>query len=96
VLLYFSSDAAVNVGRATLIAYFLGTDAAALAMLGVAGLIESDAWTRTAVLIPVTLLGIWLGQYVFERTGGRGYRGAVLWLLGALGVAVLLRTLLVG
>ena len=51
VLLYFSSDAAVNVGRATLIAYFLGTDAAALAMLGVAGLIESDAWTRTAVLI---------------------------------------------
>lgn len=101
VLLYFSSDAGVNVGRATLIAYFLGTDAAALAMVGAAsifgdGMIAEGFMARTLILTPVTLLGIWLGQFVFERTGGRGYRGAVLWLLGILGVAVLLRTLLVG
>lgn len=75
VLLYFSGEAGVHVGRATLIAYFLGTDAAALAMLGLAdlvgwsdpagGFLKADALWRTVLLAPVTLAGIWCGQFVF-------------------------------
>jgi len=95
ILLYFSSDAAAHVGRATLIAYFLGTDAFGFAMTAGVGLVTVDVLTRTLALTPVTLVGIWVGQHLFERTGGRGFRSAVLVLLALLALGVLLRTLLV-
>lgn len=96
ILLYFSSDAAAHVGRATLIAYFLGTDSAGFAMTAVAGLVTMDVLTRTVALVPVTLIGIWAGQHLFERSGGRGFRSAVLVLLAVLAAGVLVRTLLGG
>ncbi|MGJ9413637.1 sulfite exporter TauE/SafE family protein [Aeromicrobium sp. CF4.19] len=91
VLLYFSDRGDEAVGRATLIAYFLGTDAAGFAMMAGVGLVDREVLLHTAVCAPVALLGIALGHRLFERTSGRGFRPVVLATLAVLGVAVLVR-----
>lgn len=96
VLLYFSSSAGNHVSRATLIAYFLGTDAVGFAMMAAAGLVEREVLTHTAVFAPLTLVGIAAGQLAFRRTGGAGFRGAVLGMLLALSIAMIARALLFG
>lgn len=93
VLLYFSSAIPTAQGRATLIAYFLATDAIAFALMTASGVVDSVVLTHTAWLTPVALVGITLGQHLFRRTGGSGLRGAVLVLLMLLSVSMLARVL---
>lgn len=94
VLLYFSGAGDNAVGRATLIAYFLGTDAAGFAMMSGVGLVDREVLLHTAVCAPVALLGIAVGHALFERTDARGFRPVVLTTLGVLGVGVLLKGLM--
>lgn len=96
VLLYFSGATAHDVGRATLIGYFLGTDAIGFAMMAAAGLVDTQVLWHTAVFAPPALAGIAAGKLVFVRTQGRGLRGVVLVLLLALSVAMLVRAWLLG
>lgn len=96
ILLYFSSRSSTELGRATLIAYFLGTDAIGFAMMAAYGLVDTPVMTHTLVFAPLALGGIALGQQIFKRTGGTGFRKVVLGVLLALSLATLGRAVLVG
>jgi len=81
ILFFFSSPAGVAVGRASLIAYFLGTD-----VIGLAFLAEADLTTRTTlwrflILLPPLLAGIWLGARRFRSANPESFRRWVLRLL---------------
>lgn len=93
VLLYFSGTTAEEVGRATLIAYFLGTDSAGFSMMAAAGLVDRGVLLHAAVFAPLALAGIAVGQRVFRRTGGRGFRTVVLAVLALLSIGMLVRAL---
>lgn len=94
VLLYFSGGTAHQVGRATLIVYFLAMDALGLALMGLAGLVDQDVAVQTFLFAPLALLGILAGQAVFRRSSGRRFRGVVLAVLAFLSLAVLAQALL--
>lgn len=96
ILLYFSSRSSTELGRSTLIAYFLGTDAIGFAMMAAYGLVDTPVMTHTLVFAPLALGGIALGQQIFKRTGGTGFRKVVLGVLLALSLATLGRAVLVG
>jgi len=97
VLLYFSGADSNAVGRATLIAYFLGTDAAGFAMMAGTGLVDGQVLAHWAVFAPLALLGIAVGQRTFRRTGGgRSFRTVVVVVLLLLSVATLVRAGLPG
>ena len=96
ILLYFSSRSSTELGRATLIAYFLGTDAIGFAMMAAYGLVDTPVMTHTLVFAPLALGGIALGQQIFKRTGGTGFRKVVLGVLLALSLATLGRAVLFG
>jgi uncharacterized membrane protein YfcA len=91
VLLYFSSAVSAERGRATLIAYFLGTDAIGFAIMAAYGLVDHTVVMHTAVFAPIAMVGIAVGQYAFRRTGGSGFRGVVLTVLVVLSIAMLVR-----
>lgn len=96
VLLYFSGASPNDVGRASLIAYFLFTDAIGFALMAGYGLVDLTVLSHTALFAPLALVGIVAGQLAFRRTGGTGLRAVVLVVLVVLSVAMLLRALLLG
>lgn len=93
VLLYFSPSRSVEVGRASLIAYFLGTDAIGFAIMAVGGLVDRDVVLHAAVFTPLALVGVLAGQRLFRRHGDRGFRRVVVTLLLALSLTMLTRGL---
>jgi uncharacterized membrane protein YfcA len=96
VLLYFSGSESNAVGRATLIAYFLGTDAAGFAMMAGSGLVDGQVLAHSALFAPLALAGITVGQRTFRRTDGRSFRAVVVVVLLFLSVATLVRAGLAG
>lgn len=96
VLLYFSGATAHQVGRATLIGYFLGTDAIGFAMMAAAGLVDGQVLWHSVIFAPLAFAGTAAGKSVFVRTRGRGLRGVVLALLLSLSVAMLARAWFLG
>lgn len=96
VLLYFSRATAHDVSRATLIVYFLATDAIGLLMMSWAGLVDGTVAAQAALLAPLAVVGILAGQQLFRRTGGRSFRGVVLGILAVLSLAILVRLALGG
>jgi uncharacterized membrane protein YfcA len=92
VLFYLSGTSSHEVGRATLVAYFLGVDAIGFAMMAGVGLVDSAVLVHTALFAPLALGGIALGQVAFQRSGGAGYRRVVIGVLLMLSVAMLVRT----
>ena len=93
ILMYFSSPGAAAAGRATLVAYFLGTDLWGTATAAVGGLITAPLIGQIAVLFPVSLGGVAVGSWLFGRTRSADSRRYALWLLAALSGAVLVQTL---
>ena len=93
-LLYFSPGKEVAVGRATLIAYFLATDAFGFAYMAIYGLVDRPVLVHAAVFVPLAVLGILIGQRVFRRHGAQGFHTAMLVILLVLGVAILVRSLI--
>ena len=92
IVFYFATSAAAQ-SRATLIAFFLFTDAYALAWAGGQGLLADTGWTLIVVALPFALLGIGLGQRWFRRLDETRLRRLIwrlLAALGALGVAAAL------
>ncbi|WP_459615386.1 sulfite exporter TauE/SafE family protein [Bordetella sp. 2513F-2] len=67
--------------RATLIVFFGVIDAAALAGLLAAGQIGPDTLLRVALLVPATILGLWLGQQLFNRVPASRAQSCTQWLL---------------
>jgi uncharacterized membrane protein YfcA len=96
VLLYFSGATAHQVGRASLIAYFLGTDLIGFAMMASVGLVDRQVLMHTAVFAPLALAGITAGQRLFVRSGERGFRNVVLAVLLVMAGAMIVQVALSG
>lgn len=93
VFLYLTRTDSLSVGRATLIAFFFVTDAAALAFAGAGGLVERDAAITALLLIPFLLAGVFVGERAFRGTSPERFRQVVLWLMVVAGAAGVLRAL---
>jgi uncharacterized membrane protein YfcA len=93
ILFYFSSFATLAIARASLIAYFLGTDATAVASAALQGMLTPDVLSWCAVLLPSLVLGITLGARGFVRAPQATARRVLVVLLVLLGLGGLLRGL---
>jgi uncharacterized membrane protein YfcA len=94
ILFYFSSPAAVAVSRASIIAYFFGTDIFGLGIAATQDLVTLDVLWRSLVLLAPVLIGISLGNRRFIKAEPETFKRFVLILLAALSAAVLLRAVL--
>ena len=94
ILFYFSSPAGVSVSRASIIAYFLGTDSLALGLCVVQGLVDAQTGILSAVLMVPLLVGIWLGNRAFGRTNDQSFRRKVLLLLLLFSIGALVRAII--
>lgn len=86
ILFFFSSPASVAIGRASIIAYFLGTDVIGLAFLAEADLATRATLWRFLLFLPPLLLGVWLGARSFKHADPESFRRWVLRLLLLLAV----------
>ncbi len=84
ILFYFASPAGSIVGRATLVVYFLLTDAIGLVFLARENLVSTDSLFRTLTFLPALLAGVWLGARSFKTADPVVFRKWVLALLGLL------------
>lgn len=81
ILLFFSSPAGANVGRASLIAYFLFTDSCASSILVFKGAMTLSILTIALCYIPCLALGIWIGSKFYHRIDERKFKRFVIILL---------------
>jgi uncharacterized protein len=81
ILFFFSSPAGVAVGRASVIAYFLGTDSIGLAFQAQADLMTWATLWRFLTFLPPLLAGVWLGARVFKHANPESFRRWVLRIL---------------
>ena len=86
ILFYFASPAGVIVGRASIIAYFLGTDMIAIPLLAHEGLITSATILRALMFLPALIAGVWVGARSFKGADPAVFRKCVLAILGLLSV----------
>ena len=94
ILFYFSSPAGVTVSRASIIAYFLGTDSLAWVLSLAQGLVTFKTGILSGILCAPLLLGIFLGNRFFTHSKEGAFKRKVLILLMLLSLAALLRTVL--
>ena len=94
ILFYLSTSTVAAVSRASLIAFFLGTDIFAFVICLTQGLVTSKTGIMcVSSLIPM-LLGLVVGNHFFSRSKADAFREKVLILLMALAVIALLRAIL--
>jgi uncharacterized membrane protein YfcA len=86
ILFYFASPAGNIVGRATLVTYFLLTDAIGLAFLARENLVTPDSLFRTLIFLPALLAGVWLGARSFKNADPIVFRKWVLAILMVLAI----------
>ena len=86
IMFLFSSPAGEAIGRASVIAFFLATDAIGLVFLAREGLVSADSFLRALIFLPALILGIWLGAHSFKRSDQASFRLWVLRLLALLAV----------
>jgi len=86
ILFYFASPAGNIVGRATLVTYFLLTDAIGLVFLARENLMTADILIRTLTFMPALFAGVWLGARSFKYADPVIFRKWILALLGLLAV----------
>ena len=86
ILFDFASPAGAIVGRATIVTYFLLTDAIGLAFFTNENLVTADIMIRTLIFLPALIAGVWLGARSFKNADPAVFRKWVLALLGLLAV----------
>ena len=91
ILFYFSSPVGVTAGRASIIAYFIGTDSVGTAMFAAQGLIGASVFWRTAVFLPILIAGAMVGNRGFVKTDPENFKRAALFVLMVLSVLLFLR-----
>jgi hypothetical protein len=79
--------------RATLIAYFFALDLYTAPVLWAHRLVTRDSLVAVALSLPLLVAGIWLGGRHFLNTDPQGFRRFAIWLLAALAVLGLLKSL---
>jgi uncharacterized membrane protein YfcA len=93
ILFYLSSPAATATARASLVAYFFVTDAYAIAVGAVQGLVSAETFLAALALMPVLVIGIAIGRRGYIKTEPATFRKAVLVLLLLLSIAGVVRAL---
>ena len=88
-LLSGRDPAATN--RANFTGYFAVTLVVLIAMMALAGLIDRNALVTAAMLLPVFMLGAWVGSRLFRKSSEALYRRVALGLLFCVGLYGLLR-----
>ena len=91
ILFYFSSPIGVVAGRASIIAYFIGTDSVGTAMFAAQGLIDASVYWRTAVFLPILVIGVVVGHRGFVKTDPETFKKIALFVLMALSVLLFAR-----
>ncbi|MBM3600615.1 MAG: sulfite exporter TauE/SafE family protein [Alphaproteobacteria bacterium] len=91
VLFYLSSPAGAAMTRASLVAYFFGTDSVTLAMMATQGLFTTEVVVRTIALLPLLIGGIVIGSRRFIKTEPTTFRRFTLIVLIGLSIAGLVR-----
>ena len=94
ILFFFSSQAGVDISRASIIAYFFATDILASAICMVRGLILQQTLALTAVLLVPLVIGIQAGNRSFLHTDPETFKKRVMILLMVLSVVSLIRSFL--
>ena len=89
ILFFFASPAGVAAGRASVIAYFLGTDLIALAFMLRQGLIGTPQLWLALAFLPALLAGNWLGAKGFRGIEPEAFRRWILWILMLLALLTL-------
>ena len=84
IIFFFSSPAGASMSRASLIAYFIGTDAIGLGFLASEGLVTPGAFYTLLIMAPALLLGQWAGSRSFANSEPEAFRRWVLRLLAVL------------
>ncbi len=84
VVFYFNSPAGASITRASLIAFFIGTDTMGLGFLAGQGLVTAEGFYRFLMMLPALLVGQWLGTQSFKTSDPARFRRWVLVILGAL------------
>ncbi|HEX6013945.1 MAG TPA: sulfite exporter TauE/SafE family protein [Geminicoccaceae bacterium] len=81
VLFFFASPAGAAAGRASVIAYFLGTDTIGLAFMLQQGLIGREQLALALVFLPALAAGVWIGARGFRHADPDAFRRWTLSLL---------------
>jgi uncharacterized protein len=84
VLFYFSTPGAAAIGRASVIAFFLFTDALGILFFASQGIVTRQSFVQSLVWLPALLIGVWLGAHGFRRMDQAAFRRWVLIILIAL------------
>lgn len=87
ILFYFATPAGAAAGRASLIGYFLVTDAISLAVFGANGILSLRNLGLAALFLPALVAGVWLGARSFKSANPDAFRKWVLVIL--MGLAIL-------
>jgi uncharacterized membrane protein YfcA len=87
IVFFFASPAGATMGRASLIAFFIGTDMMGLSFLAREGLVTRDSLYWFLLFAPPLLAGQWLGVRCFKSTDSATFR---LWVLRLLVLLALL------
>lgn len=93
ILFYLSTPAGVAVSRASLIAFFLGTDLLALGVCAAQGLVSIKTGALAGACVAPMLIGIGLGNRFFDPGKAGAFRRRVLVLLVLLALIVLIRAI---
>lgn len=94
ILFYLSTSTGAAVSRASLIAFFLGTDILAFVICLTQGLVTSKTGIMCVSFFLPLLLGLGVGNHFFSRSKADAFREKVLILLMALAVIALVRAIL--
>jgi uncharacterized membrane protein YfcA len=94
VFLYFlSAPVDIAVSRASIITYLLGAGALGSIFAAAQGLLGFDALVRAGMLLPLVLVGNYLGAHAFRRADPERARRGALVVLMAVGIVLLGRVL---
>ncbi len=88
ILFFFSSPAGAAAGRASIVAYFFGSDIIGLGVQGWNGLLTLDHLWKAALFLPALLIGIALGARGFRNSDPEVFRKRVLLLIAVIGVLI--------
>lgn len=90
VLFYFSTPAAANIGRASIIFFFLFTDLLGILYFATQDIVTQHSFVQFILWMPTLLVGVWLGAHGFRHMNQDAFRRWVLIILialAALGIA---------
>lgn len=94
ILFYFSSPIGVVAGRASIIAFFIGTDTVGAGMFAIQGLLGAEVVWRTVVFLPLLLTGVALGHRGFVATDVETFKEIALVVLMVLAAGLLVRAII--